>query len=133
MTETKRKITGVLIDVWNETAEVRSIEASLDAYYAALQCGTIDIVSRRIGPRGRKYYDIICDDEGLLVAPTKISAIDMSCRAALVGNLFICSHDKDGNEISLTDTEAKRILRNVHHVHTAMFPDGYPVLCNVRV
>lgn len=133
MTDTApRKIKGVLIDVWNETAEITTLDADLDAYYAALNCTTIAITSRRIGPRGRKYYDIICDDEGLLVAPTKISAVDSMGRPQLVGNLFICYHDKDGNEISLTDTEAKRIMREVHITPTRAYPHGYPMLHNVK-
>lgn len=132
MPETKRTITGVLIDVWHETAGIRTIPAELDAYYHILNCSTIDIVSRRIGPRGRKYYDIICDDEGLLVSPTKISAVDSIGRPMLVGNLFICSHDAAGNEISLTDIECRRILREIQHVCTREYPNGYPMLCNVK-
>ena len=129
---TERTITGVLIDVWNETASSITIPATLDAYYEVLHCSTIDITSRRIGPRGRKYYDIICDDEGLLVAPTKISALNSSGKPELVGNLFICAHDAEGNEVSLTDTEARRILGNVYKTRTLHFPDGYPMLRDVN-
>ena len=128
---TERTIRGILIDVWNETAEVKTITADLDTYYAILNCSTITITSRRIGERSRKYYDIICDDEGLLVSPTKISALGGMNRPELVGNLFICSHDDEGNEKSLTAADIKKIKNHIFHIHTNLHPQGYPMLCDV--
>lgn len=126
-----RKITGILIDVWNETAEVKTITADLDTYYRTLNCSTITITARRIGYRSRKYYDIICDDEGLLVAPTKVSALGSMNRPELVGNLFICSHDEEGNEKSLTAADIKKIKNHIFHIRTNLHPQGYPMLCDV--
>lgn len=53
---------GLLIDVKNNNVSVKMAN-SLKDYYRLIDCDVIDIVKRCIGG---KYYNIICDDEGLL-------------------------------------------------------------------
>ena len=124
---TEKTIRGILIDVTSEVvgARVADITPDLDTYYEILNCSTITITSRRIGERSRKYYDIICDDEGLLVAPTIVSAIDRDGKPMLVGNLFICSHDDEGNETSLSREDIRHIREHFRYIN------GYPTLCDV--
>jgi len=120
-----KTITGELIDVKNETAEKATIPAELDGYYDAIQCCCITIVSRTIG--GRRF-DIIADDEGLLKASPKISAIDDLGKPMLVGNLFVTQPTPDGDLRSLTEDECDWVLEHVEHLYTKQYPAGYPML-----
>lgn len=95
-------IKGVYINAKNRTAEVKEIENNLDSYYSLLQCDTIDIANREIG--GCRV-DIICDDNGLFAEEPIVTAMDYYGKPMLVGNLFICSHDDEGNEASLSQHE----------------------------
>ena len=123
------KIKGVLIDVLNEKVEVVEIEKSLQSYYKILNCDCIDIVSRKIGG---KEFDIICDDEGLLKDPQKISAIDVRWQPMLVGNLFIVKFDGVEDITSLSDDEVQHVLKNCRKISTNMYPEGYEMLTLVE-
>lgn len=105
------KLKGYLIT--EEIAEVKTIEKSLDSYYETLNCNLIDITTRKIGG---KYFDIICDDEGLYKENPFVSAINENHEACLVGRLFIAQHDGQGNEMSLTDDEIKLIQKHIKYV-----------------
>ena len=104
------KIKGILVDVNSNIIDVCEIEKSLESYYKILNCKLIDIVSMKIGNR---YFDIICDDEGLMKEDITISAIYDDFTPALVGNLFIVRHDGRGNERSLTSNDISMVLENV--------------------
>lgn len=123
-----KTITGVLLDTERAHVERATIPANLDSYYKHLDCTTIDIVSRTVGG---KRFDIICDDEGLLKEDVCISALDRDYNPMLVGNLFVCKHDSDGNENSLTDAEISHILRYVHKIPTRRHPEGLAMLTSV--
>lgn len=101
-------IKGVLVTT---TGEIKTVEldGSLDGYYEALECDIIDCTVRRIG---KKEYDIICDDEGLFKDKPVVTAITKSYQPALVGNLFICNNDGEGEWTSLTDDEIAEIQMN---------------------
>ena len=88
-----------------------AIDGSLDSLYQALEVDTIDIVVRKIG---NKYYDIVCDDNGLLYDDDKIvvSAISPTNKPMLVGNLFVCHHNEAGELTSLNDGEFSEIVEN---------------------
>lgn len=117
----------LLIDVKND--DVRVVHADgLDDYYKLLDCSCVDIVTRRIG---NKLYDIICDDEGLLVENPIVSAVDRDNQPMLVGNLLIAGlADEDGYLTSLTDRDILRIEFNILVGKRSDRPDGYPVLTN---
>lgn len=100
---------GYLIDPegW---ACVVELPSSLEGYYNLLDCEAIDIVSRKIGG---KYYDIVCDDDGLFRDTVSVSAVDNNGEAMLVGKLLICNHDGKGNEASLTQDDILNIEANI--------------------
>lgn len=106
------KIHGVLIDAITKTAMVKDVDDELDAYYELLGCHTIDIVSRKIGG---KYFDIICDDEGLFSEDIVVTMIDKQMNPMLVGNLFICSHDGEGNTIGISEEDISTIVRSFRY------------------
>lgn len=104
------KKVGYLIDPEGQACVVE-IPNGLDGYYKLLDCETIDIVRRKIGG---KYYDIVCDDEGLFKETVNVSAVDGEGQAMLVGKLLICNHDGHGNEASLTQDDILNIEANVY-------------------
>lgn len=82
------------------------VKGELKEYYDLIECSCIDIVSRRIGDT---YFDIICDDEGLLKDNPRVSAIDTEGNVMLVGNLIFSHTDDDGETIGVTDEEIAMI------------------------
>lgn len=123
-----RTITGVLLDAYEKRVDRAEIAADLRAYYAVLDCNCIDIVSRTIGG---KRYDIVCDDEGLFKEDCRISAVDSNYEPMLVGSLFVCQHDGEGNEISISEDDIAHVLRYVRTLPTRRYPDGLVVITNV--
>jgi hypothetical protein len=109
------QITGVLIDVLNmKPPHPYTIESTnLESYYTALGCDVFDITTRKIG---QNFYDIYCDDEGLLKCNPVLSAVDSDGAPALVGNLFICKHDEEGNTIGLESHELQEIIASTRTV-----------------
>lgn len=108
--------------------ESRRNRKSLASYYKTLDCDCIDIVSRKIGG---KYFDVICDDEGLYNQP-KISAIDDMGAPMLVGNLFIVNYDGNGDNKSLTDEDIDHIKKYIQVMSTRQYLEGYPMLTQVE-
>ena len=93
----------------------------LDDYYKMIGCSTIDIVTRKIG---RKWYDIICDDEGTFVEDPLISAIDNLGRVMLVGSLIICGlADEEGELTDLTANDIRYIKQRIQKLDTRMHKD----------
>ena len=109
------EITGILIDVLNMRAPrpYTITTNNLDEYYTALGCDVFDVTTRKIG---RQFYDIYCDDEGLLKCNPILSAVDSDGHPALVGNLFVCKHDAEGNTIGLSMHEMHEIISNTKTV-----------------
>ena len=123
-----KQIKAYSIDPETNTAEPRMIADDLDTFYRLLRCRTIDIVTRKIGIRGRAF-DIICDDEGTFVDDPRISAIDKIGRAMLVGALLIVGPaDDDGELTSLTSGDIRLISRYVTHLSTHRHPEGWKML-----
>lgn len=121
-----KKLYGVLLDVCNEKFEAIEIEDTLDELYRVTNCSCIDMPVRKIG---RKYFTLICDDEGLCKANPKISAIDNLGQPQLVGNLFIVSAENVNGELqSLTKSEATYIMKRIKKNYTPHYPKGYPML-----
>ena len=100
----------LLLDTDRLQPQVVETEGGLDEWYRLLRCDLIDIVSRQIGGR---YFDIICDDEGLLRGGAKVTALTPQQEPLLVGNLVICNYDREGGEASLTDEDIELILQNI--------------------
>lgn len=109
-------------------AKVLNIEACLETYYDLLKCRVIDITTRKIGD---KYYDIICDDEGLLKGEIRISALDKDDEPCLAGNLIISNYDDWGNGVSLDDADVRNILNNVVTFVNMVDGEETDILCGV--
>lgn len=116
-------IKAFLVDIQSKRAEAVEFEPSLKKYYELLHCDTIDIVERSVGGR---VFDIICDDEGLMVDKPVISAIDGACEPMLVGSLLFAHHDNEGATTGLSEEDCAHLLRHVRHVRTVNDPDGHP-------
>ena len=111
------KIKGILITPNQKETKPRVYEAEIDSYkdyYPLLECDTFDIQSRRFKD---KWWDIYCDDEGLFKEINRPSILTFNKNGQLVeqivGNVFIVSHDDEGNTISLTDEEVEAVLSAV--------------------
>lgn len=121
-----KTLTGILIDVKNQTAQVTTIPDTLDGYYEALDCDCIDIVSRKVGER---YFEIIADDEGLLKDDIKVSGINSKGCVMLVGNIFVCKENGHGDLKSLTDEECQYVMKHVGMISMTDEFHLYPALC----
>ena len=111
----------------NKAPEKLNIKDDLQSYYNFLECITIDIVRRKIGKR---YFNIVCDDEGALLDRAKISAVSNLGDIRLVGNLIICAGDitEDGDLIGLTDDQAEYVKQHIEFLCTRQNPEGYYIL-----
>lgn len=107
-----------------ELPRVIDIEDKLKVFYELIGCRSIDIARRKIG---NKYFDIICDDNGLLKTNHVTSAVDTQFREMMVGNLIVTKSDDEGNLIDLSDDEIKQILRHTKTYFT-LSNKVYPAL-----
>ena len=118
----------LLIDVINDDVrEVNIGENDLDTFHELLHCRCFDIPSRKIGGI---YFDIFCDDEGLLQDPQPpISAYNAKeNEPMLVGNLIIANHDSYGNTTDLSDEDIEHIKKNLMFAISPAKPNGYRLL-----
>lgn len=115
----------ILIDVKNERASIIDCKPELDEYYRHLDCDCIDIVMRKIGG---KWFDVMCDDEGLFKAEPKMSAINDLGEPMLVGNLMFFHNDGEGNLVGLDDEDIEHLKKHIMRMYTRRYPAGYPML-----
>ena len=98
-----------------ETAKLSWVECcSLDDYYKHLKCDCIDIPTRKVGT---VVFDVICDDNGLLIENPVVSAVDKNLRPMLVGNLLFSHHDKAGETTSCIESDMVNLQRHLITVH----------------
>lgn len=97
------------------TNKLRAVKTKgdLDDLYRLIECNTIDIVTRQIG---NKVFDIVIDDEGLLVENAKISAVDDFGEPMLFGNLLFFNNDGNGNLTELTEDDIKCIRKHTRTI-----------------
>lgn len=104
-----KKLKGVLV-ANNEIKEFEFEYNNYKDFYPLLNCSTFDIQTREFNG---EWLDIYCDDEGLLKTNPKPSILTFSngeLVEQIVGNVFIVSHDDEGETISLTDEQIKKVL-----------------------
>ena len=85
------------------------VKDELQEYYDLIECDCIEIVARRIGDT---YFDIICDEEGLLKDNPRVSAVDTDGCPMFVGNLIFSHISDEGETESVTDEEIELIREN---------------------
>ena len=111
---------ALLLDTVEKTTKVVDPK-SLQDYYKLIGCKWVEIVTRRIG---RKYYDIICDEEGTFVEDPLISAIDDLGQVMFVGNLIICGvADSECELTDLTTNDIKYIKKRIQTLDTRKHED----------
>lgn len=118
-----------LVDIKDKSAKEIDFEPSLKKYYELLNCDTIDIVTRSVGGQ---TFDVICDDEGLMVDKPVISAVDSKMEAMLVGSLLFAHHNAEGETTGLTHEECQHLLGHVRHVTTRNDPEGHPCVVGLE-
>ena len=105
-----KKLRTVLIDVDQKTVGEIEIDDDLNAFYEKLNCRVFDIVQRKIDG---VWYDIMCDDEGLLKEDPVVSAADKEkLSPMLVGNLMFFHSNRNGDLKSLDDVDIENIFNN---------------------
>jgi hypothetical protein len=105
-----KTIRGYLFSTDSKLTGEVVIEKSLQGYYKALDCSTIDVVHATIGDR---EYDIICDDEGLLKQDYILTAINPAMNTALSGNILVVKFDGGEDFESINDEDVINIENNI--------------------
>jgi len=123
-----KEITGVLVNPEEGTALIESVPDNLADWYRVLDCSTIDIVTKKIGLR---YFEIVCDDNGRLRDHPRASALNKRGKPVLVGRLFVCSSNLDGELTSLDAKELAYVMEHVRYITTDSRPFRSPVLAPV--
>ena len=125
------KLTLFLVSIEDKKAEKVEIDHSLQAFYDTIHCfnDTIDIVRRKIGG---KYFDVICDDDGLAREPHHCSAVDKEGEPMLVGSFLVANHDEAGETRSLTDEDIAVIQKSVQLVCTRNLPSPHPIIVGME-
>ena len=109
-----KTIKGDILDTEKGSAKNTTLYDKLDAYYAALHCDIIDIVTRKIGD---KLFSIVCDDEALLKDRPIVSAVSGRRKPMLFGSLFVVSDDEeDGELVGLTDEDCRYVFDHIEAV-----------------
>lgn len=111
-----KKVKGVLVNVNTRTVEPYTLHYNnYKDLTSLLNCDILDVTRRKFGSQ---IYDIYCDDEGLLKEVWIPSAFSEEYpeNDFLVGNLFICSHDKYGDIASLSDEQIEEVLKTSRQI-----------------
>ena len=106
---------GYLIDVENGKhgpVEVKG-DNHLDQFYRLIGCRCIDMVVRKVG---ETYYNVVLDDEGLLVADPIASAVDANYHAMLAGNIIIFGIGADMDLAGITQEDVDNIRSHCREV-----------------
>ena len=120
----KKEIKGVLVNAQEikpysfEYEEDKNGKTTfLPNMYALLNCDCIDIATRMFGDYA---LDIVCDDEGLFKENNFVSILTFSGQELveqIVGNVFICKANDEGESISLTDEEIAEVMCSIGRVN----------------
>ena len=108
-----------VLDVIQNEVRMVEVDEELDDFYEQLSCKVFDVAKRKVGD---VYYDIYCDDMGLLKEDPVVSAIDQDGKPMLVGNLLLANHDDHGRTTSLSLKDVENIYR---HIAVLRSPEKY--------
>lgn len=101
----KKMLTALQIKT-NGEVHVIEMEQELDDYYKYTECDIIDIVFATIG---KKNYDIIVDDEGLLKSEPIFTAFAQGSQTMLAGTIVVVGSNGRGGFKSLTANDIANI------------------------
>ena len=101
---------AIFLDVENNECKIVDIVDDLNVYYNMLNCRIVEMPERRIGPFNR-YFNTICDEEGLLKEDPKPSAVDDNGKPVLFGNLLITNVNDDGDVCGLSVEDCEYIVQ----------------------
>lgn len=131
-----KKIKGILITPNQKGTMPRVYELEYNSYkdfYPILECDMFDIQTRKFNDT---YLDIYCDDEGLYKEDNKISIVTQdngSIVETIVGNVFICNHNNQGDSISLTEEEIKEVMSTIRVYLTLSNKTEDSIVCAVTI
>lgn len=115
----------LLVDI-QDGYKVIDINDELTEYYKNLKCSTIDITMRKVEGR---WFDIICDDEGLFAEKPQVSAIQKKTMSpALVGNLIFAHHNAEGKMTALSDEDVKILKKNIIRMYDITSGENHDVI-----
>lgn len=105
------KVRLALLDVIGGTGlqEIECDNDNLKSFQDPLRCACFTIINRKIGDR---YFDIYCDDQGLLSDNPIPSAFNSELKPVLVGNLIFAHHDNYGETTELSDDDIAHLMAN---------------------
>ena len=113
---------AVLLDVVRKECREIDIQDRLEDYYKVLDCNLIEVAERKVNG---VWFDIMCDEEGLLKGEPMVSAVDGEYHPMLVGNLlFLHSDPNTGEFVGISKPEAEMLLSN----YAFALSDGRPVM-----
>ena len=99
----------LVLNVKEQTFKEVELPKDFRGFYPLLDCGTFDIVNRRVGG---KRFDVYCDDEGILKTGNPVSAIikdEDGLKPMLFGNLVFTRTNRDGETIGISDNDIEAI------------------------
>ena len=106
--------------------KVRKIDEKnkLQEFYKYLHCDVIDMVEIEVVEnKVSYYYDVICDDEGLLKSP-KVPVLYVNEDLVIFGSCAFCKYDTNGDSIGLETKDIDRLMRYIHR-QTKKMDDWY--------
>lgn len=118
---------GYLVDIENDKAKTVEIQDNdhLGQFYKLIGCDCIDITVRKVGG---KPYNVVLDDEGLLVADPKFSAIDGRMHAMLAGNIILFGIGEDYDLTDIDEKDVENITENMYEVFDFDTMTTHPVV-----
>lgn len=123
-----KTIRAIVFDGTTDNLTLTDVKDDLDGFYDAIKCSTFEGYSST--ELGQSYgYDLYLDGNGKIgeVKPMLTGLFvrreTMQIVDTLVGNLLICTHDDDGNSVSLGDVAPAIVARHVRKRSETNIPD----------
>ena len=93
----------------NSFATLVDIEGKLEDFYRLLDCSCIEMPSRLVGG---KWFDIVCDEEGLFVSGNIPTCVNTSFEESIFGNTLLV-HNNHGKTVGVTQEDFDLVKRNI--------------------
>ena len=119
----EKYIKGILL-LGGEKPKVIKVENTLNSLCKLLNCCLVEIIKRKTHSDFNSSnlgvdITIICDEEGLLkgreIAPSGFlfDEEEGTFKEVLLGTIFICDTDKEGNLISLSEEKIEKVIESI--------------------